>query len=463
MNVKQTPRLHRKWIDPHAYGIVRALQKAGHITYLVGGCVRDLLLGIQPKDFDIGTAARPEQVKRLIFRSFIIGKRFRLVLVKRDEQQFEVATFRREQPPEAFVMELPALGQPNPQMELPEVGEELEEAEDSAEGDESSAKKPRVTDNVYGTPEEDAQRRDFTINGLFYDPVAGKLIDYAQGLPDLNARMVRMIGDPVRRLAEDPIRILRALRLAHMIGFQLDPDLRAAMAQQAEKLPTTVLPRRREEFLKLIRLKDPALAFQEAYDLGVLKHISPHLHAVFDDLDRAEVFLSHLRHIHDFAVDKQNPLELFALLVLAYVRAVIQPDVTLPLKASEWEEHPFLLPLMRDELGMFKFEQSLIAKALHMQSTLQRAEEFAKRGLRRQLAVLRNEAFTLALILAERDYALAPKEVVFWRQSLEQGASQLARMPNDSRKRRRRRRRKVVETQMVDAGLVPTEDDTQLN
>ena len=448
MKVKETPTLHRKWIDQHAYGIVRALQKAGHTTYLVGGCVRDLLLGIQPKDFDIGTAARPEQVKRHIFRSFIIGKRFRLVLVKRDEQQFEVATFRREQPPD----EIPT--------DEGLVHPALENSSEEVEPDDPGK---RPTDNVYGTPREDAQRRDFTINGLFYDPVAGELIDYADGLRDLDARLVRMIGDPPKRLAEDPIRILRALRLAHMIGFQLDPDLRAAMATESDKLPTTALPRRREEFLKLLRLKDPALAFQEAHDLGVLSHIAPHLQEIFENADQAEIFLTHLRQIHNYTLHKHEPAELFALLILAYVRAALQPDVMSgALKARDWEEHPKLLLLMRDELGMFKFEQALIAKALHMQSTLQRVDDFARRGSRRQMAVLRNEAFYMALLLAERDYAMSAKDILFWRQCLEKGALELKNHSGESRRpRRRRRKRKPLTTESVDAGLKAAEDGNQ--
>src|ERR1700727_577581 len=96
MNVTETPHLHQDWIDTHAYGIVKALQKSGYVTYLVGGCVRDLLLNIAPKDFDIATSALPEEVRKVIYRAYVIGKRFRLVLVKREEQQFEVATFRRE-------------------------------------------------------------------------------------------------------------------------------------------------------------------------------------------------------------------------------------------------------------------------------------------------------------------------------------------------------------------------------
>src|SRR6185312_17380462 len=134
MNVTQKPRLHQDWIDPHAIGIVRALQKKGFKTYLVGGCVRHLLLGIHPKDFDIATDADPDEVRATIHRPYIIGKRFRLVLVRRDDVQFEVATFRRETREDERDQELPA------------------------------------SDNAFGTVEEDARRRDFTINGLFYDP-----------------------------------------------------------------------------------------------------------------------------------------------------------------------------------------------------------------------------------------------------------------------------------------------------
>ena len=142
MTITEQPRLHQDWINPHAFGIVKALQKHGHTTYLVGGCVRDLLLGIHPKDFDIATSAKPEEVRKIIYRAYLIGRRFRLVLVRRDDTQFEVATFRRM------------------------LSDEELESED-IEGD-----------NMFGTPEEDACRRDFTINGMFYDPIAGELIDF---------------------------------------------------------------------------------------------------------------------------------------------------------------------------------------------------------------------------------------------------------------------------------------------
>ena len=177
LEIKQKPHLHASWIDPDAVEIVERLQKAGFTTYLVGGCVRDLLVGIHPKDYDIATNALPNEVKRKVWGSYVIGRRFRLVLVKRGEQQFEVATFRRGSKPEDFT-----------------------EGEDQPVGD-----------NFFGTPEEDALRRDFTINALFYDPIKNELIDYAKAMADIEATTLRMIGDPKTRIIEDPIRSLRAV------------------------------------------------------------------------------------------------------------------------------------------------------------------------------------------------------------------------------------------------------------
>lgn len=377
MNVTQKPHLHQDWIDPHAIGIVRALQKKGFTTYLVGGCVRDLLLNFQPKDFDIATDAKPSEVKSIIHRAYVIGKRFRLVLVRRDDTQFEVATFRREL-------------------------REDENREDLPEGD-----------NIFGSPQEDARRRDFTINGLFYDPVAEKLIDFAGGLPDLEQRWVRMIGDPMKRLEEDPIRILRALRLKHMIGFSLDPDLRGAMHEMAPTLTTTVLPRRREEILKLLRLNNPDFAFLEAQDLGLLKHLSPTMAAAFES-EHADVFITNLRQIGHVRKSALSPAELFALLVHAYVRAFLQVEPGGGEKPRSLSGNEALATWMRDELGMFKYEQALALKALQVEPLLARRREFQRKGERRQQALLVNEAFPLALRFADRDFCLSAEDLLYW-------------------------------------------------
>ncbi len=402
MNVTQKPRLHQDWIDPHAIGIVRALQKRGFTTYLVGGCVRDLLLGIHPKDYDIATDAKPDQVRNTIHRAYIIGKRFRLVLVRREEAQFEVATFRRDL-------------------------REDEDRDDLPPGD-----------NIFGTPEEDAQRRDFTINGLFYDPIADQLIDFAEGLPDLQARVVRMIGEPVRRLQEDPIRILRALRLKHMIGFCLDTDLRRAMQETAPALPSTVLPRRREEFLKLLRLPAPDLAFREACDLGLMKYLSPTLAHLLEG-EQAELFFA---GISQSLRTESTPAELFGLLIHAFVRAFMQEDPAASSRSREVTESEKLLIWMRDELGMFKFEQALATKALQVEPLLAKRKEFQRKGERRQKALLTNDAFPLALKFAERDYCLSSEDLHYWTEQYGKLREQnpLANVRHKRRRPRRSRR-----------------------
>lgn len=422
MNVTNKPQLHQDWIDSHAFGIVKALQKSGYVTYLVGGCVRDLLLNILPKDFDIATTALPEEVRKIIYRSYVIGKRFRLVLVKREGQQFEVATFRRESKQDEIVEEA---------IEVNENGDEV-----------AMAAVP-FGDNVFGTPEEDARRRDFTINGLFYDPVGNQLIDFAEGLPDLEKRVVRMIGDPNKRLLEDPIRIMRGLRLKHMINFSLDPDLREAMQTHSGSLLTAVLPRKREEILKWLRLPDPSAPFLEAYDLGILKSVLPTLSKMLDESGDVEDFIRLLRNTHERKIDKANPLEMFGSLVHAFVRAFLVPDPYESLKNKELMEHPVLVPWMRDELGMFKFEQTLVLKALHMQSLLIRRREFQRRGERRQAALLRNPAFALTLQWCERDCALGSEDLLFWKSQFAQLLKEEpGRLDADRGQRRRRRPRR---------------------
>jgi poly(A) polymerase len=409
MNVTQKPQLHQDWIDPHAIGIVRALQKKGFTTYLVGGCVRDLLIGIHPKDYDIATNASPEEVKDTIHRSYIIGRRFQLVLVRREDQQFEVATFRREVP-------------------------EGERTEDMPAGD-----------NAFGTPEEDARRRDFTINGLFYDPIAEQLIDFAEGLPDLEQRWVRMIGEPRKRLLEDPIRIMRALRLKHMIGFQLEPSLRQAMCETCDALTGTALPRRREEILKWLKLKNPDLAFREAHDMGILKHLSPTLDArLTTEPEAAEVFYARLRQLTAMAEMSPAPFEpgdWFGMLMHAFVRSFVFVDLagTSP-SANRIMEDEELQKWMRDELGMFKLEQTVAVKALHVESLLARRGEFEKRGERRQRAVIANESFPMALKFAECDYLLSPSDLLFWRQAAGRLAAEGGGFTKSDRRPRRRRR-----------------------
>lgn len=402
----QKPRLHQDWIDPHAFGIVKALQKKGFTTYLVGGCVRDLLIGVHPKDYDIGTSAKPQEVKKVIYRSFIIGKRFRLVLIKRDNQQYEVATFRREGPPPETVTEEDALKVTSETVtEEPIVTETTTDKEEKAEF---------IGDNFFGTPEEDAKRRDFTVNSLFYDPVNDQLLDTCEGMRDLEQRWIRMIGEPRARLIEDPIRILRGVRFAHKLKFSIEPELRRAMQENASCLRTSVLPRRREEYLKILRLPDPSLVFLDLWDLGLLEHILPTLHGWMKDPDFQRNFLFHLRKLHDQTIDATSPLELFGLFLYAVLRAQLGDDFH---DFSKWKpitDSEIWTKFMREELGLFKNEQALTLKALHMQNLFTKRADFEKRGDRRRTAVLKTESFWLALRMAERDFHLSGEDLHFW-------------------------------------------------
>jgi poly(A) polymerase len=405
MEVIPKPHLHQDWIDSHAYGIVKALQKGGFTTYLVGGCVRDLLLGMHPKDYDIATAAHPQQVKRAIYMSFIIGKRFRLVLVKRDDQQFEVATFRREV-----------------------------RAEDIADPNSPAG------DNIFGTPEEDAQRRDFTINGLFYDPVNDQMIDFVGGLPDIDARVLRMIGDPETRLIEDPIRILRGLRLSHKLGFQIEPSLRAAMQTHANSLEKSVLPRRREEILKILRLDEPVIALMECFDLGILKYVIPTLHNLLSHPVRQDLFFQHFELYSAIVKDPADTSQLFGWLVFAMLQAAIEGPSEREEKITIEDE--IFQRLMRDELGMYKFEQTALTKSIELLPTLARTEEFKRRGERRQLALMKNEGFKLALRLAEADLLITPEQFGFWRTAYFKLADEIYALEADAKSKKRRRGRR---------------------
>src|SRR5580704_16290622 len=209
---RQEHPISRRNIDPDALKVLYRLKESQHIAYLVGGSVRDLLLGRHPKDFDIGTSAHPYQVKRLFRNCWIIGRRFRLAHVKFGTKVVEVATFRKQIP--AGTEEEPVA--PIPQPPLP-TGAGSEDPDDI----------DRLIhhDNTFGTPEEDAFRRDFTLNGLFYDIETRSIIDYVGGLGDIRARVIRSIGDPVERFQEDPVRMLRAVALAARLDLTIDPPV----------------------------------------------------------------------------------------------------------------------------------------------------------------------------------------------------------------------------------------------
>ncbi|MBX7081800.1 MAG: polynucleotide adenylyltransferase PcnB [Nannocystaceae bacterium] len=228
-------------IDPDALKVVRRLLTAGHEAYLVGGCVRDLYLGRRPKDFDIATSATPEAIRRLFRNSRIIGRRFKLAHVFFGSKIIETSTFRT--------------------------------APQQSEDD------PLITaDNEWGSVEDDARRRDFTINGLFFDVETEKIVDFVDGMADLDARMIRTIGDPGLRFREDPVRMIRAVKFAARLDFDFEPQTWAALLEVAPDIVKCSKARVLEEIYKLLRGGASRRSFELLLEAGLFEHmLGPYL------------------------------------------------------------------------------------------------------------------------------------------------------------------------------------------
>jgi poly(A) polymerase len=232
-----------KLLDDNAVRVVRVLKEGGFEAYIVGGAVRDLLVGMRPKDFDVATDATPEQVKALFRRAFIIGRRFRLVHVifgrGREHEVIEVSTFRANL--DASTADAVA------------GNEKTSKAELTGKSHAVDATGRVLRDNVWGPQIEDAARRDFTINSMYYDPLTQIVVDYHGGLVDVRAKVLRLIGDPVSRFREDPVRIVRVLRFAAKLGFTIEPATRRAIAPQAALLANVPVSRLFDEMVKLLQ------------------------------------------------------------------------------------------------------------------------------------------------------------------------------------------------------------------
>ncbi|MFK8076153.1 MAG: polynucleotide adenylyltransferase PcnB [Granulosicoccus sp.] len=236
-------RVTRKSIGRSALKVLDKLHEAGHSAYLVGGGVRDALVGLKPKDFDVATDASPETIRALFRNSRIIGRRFRLVHVVFGREIIEVATFRA--------------------------------AHNKGEGGEIGAAGRIVRDNVFGTIEEDAYRRDFSVNALYYNIADGSVVDYVGGLEDLDTGVFKLIGDPKTRCEEDPVRVLRAVRLAAKLKFDIEPATLKAMQQTSAELRSTPPPRLFEEVLKLFQGGYALRSFHSVREHNLLTYLFP--------------------------------------------------------------------------------------------------------------------------------------------------------------------------------------------
>ena len=221
--------------------IVRRLSEHGHLAYFAGGCVRDMVRGVEPHDYDIATSATPEQIQRLFPKTLPVGAQFGVVLVLEDDHQFEVATFRFDV---AYV----------------------------------DGRRPTAV--RYGSPEEDARRRDFTINGLFFDPLANRIVDYVGGRDDIERKLVRTIGEPRERFTEDKLRLLRCVRFAANLGYAIEPATFAVVREMAAQIDAVSAERVREELIKIFTRPNAGRGLELLNESGLLQVILPEVAAM---------------------------------------------------------------------------------------------------------------------------------------------------------------------------------------
>lgn len=411
-------------LDQDALKVVLRLRQFDHETYFVGGCVRDLLLGRAPKDFDIATNATPNEVRNVFRNCRLIGRRFRLAHVYfKGGKIIEVSTFRA-----------PSLVEP----ELPAI-----EGNGDAPGGEEEADHLITTDNVFGTAEQDARRRDFTLNGLFYDPFAGKVIDYVRGRRDLDERNIRTIGNPDIRMREDPVRILRAVRFACKCGLDIESRTWAAMEGAVEDLVRCAPARLLEETFRLIRGGIATDSLKLIAALDALKILLP---PVYEYLQRAgpkgeERFYAHTRAL-DRRVRAGETLE----------DAVLLAGILLPIandapEAAEDEGKPpsvaqAIEQLLSDLVRNARLPRRIAERCrliLIAQRTLsgQRRRRGSLMSFRRH--PLFNESLTVFAISVEATGEFK-EQLETWKAGAAPAIAQDAEGPKRKRRRRRRKR-----------------------
>ncbi|NLL82883.1 MAG: polynucleotide adenylyltransferase PcnB [Lentisphaerae bacterium] len=276
----------RKDIDPQALRVLYRLSDAGYTAYLVGGSVRDLLMGRTPKDFDVSTDAPPNAIKKLFRNCFLVGRRFRLAHIVFGSKVIETSTFRR---------------QPR-------------ENGDTKGGDDLYQRE----DNDFGTPAEDAQRRDFTVNGLFYDIKTFSIIDYVGGLKDLDSKTLRSIGDPNVRFREDPVRMMRAIRFSARLGFTIERKATQAIKRHHAEISKASVPRLLEELLRLFTYSSAEPAFKQLWKFGLLDDLAPEVAVFINQSGKLKSPLWEVLRNLDATPDSQNASAGLRLATLCY-------------------------------------------------------------------------------------------------------------------------------------------------
>ena len=397
--------ISRTRIDPDALRVLYRLRKFNHTAYLVGGGVRDLLLDRRPKDFDIGTSAHPHEVKRIFRNCWIIGRRFRLAHVKFGTKTIEVATFRRQvEAPPAAPPDVPA-----------------------AEGG-VARRAPVRRDNTFGTPEEDAFRRDFTINALFYDIATFAIIDYVGGMKDLRRRLIRCIGEPGERFHEDPVRMLRAVTFGARLGFRLDAPVREAIAEHHGLIAQAAPARLLEELYKILRGGLAARTFGSLSRRGLLQHLAPEVERRRNSrrLRRSLLALDAWRAGFEAAPDSLS-------------NAILLGSLTVPVQEIDLAPRPREDRTPRLSLGNLPVPRRDIER-LRQILLLQPRLVDPRLPARAARGILTRECFPDALTWL-RIHGGDPEAVARWEDLAAQGPGQPRRRRPGRRRRGRRRRR----------------------
>jgi poly(A) polymerase len=403
--------LAREAISPGSAKVCAVLREAGFSAYVVGGAVRDLLLGIAPKDFDVATDARPEQVKPLFRRALIIGRRFRLVHVMMGGETVEVSTFRGADP-------------------------------ETAETDEHGRV---LRDNVFGSQQEDARRRDFTINALYYDPATEEVVDFHGGLADLKKRTLRVIGDPVTRYREDPVRMLRGVRLSAKLGLTLDASTREpirALAPLMERVPPARLF---DEMLKLLLSGHASACLRQLRDVGLHQGLLPLLDVILEQpLGERFVTLALVQNDERVLAERPvSPAFLFAALLWHEVLAAWKT------RQARGEREIAALEAAMDEVLEAQCEKLAITRKLTatMREIWALQPRLEQRSGQRPYRVLESPRFRTAydfLALRAASGEVEAELEAWWRafQSADLDARKAMLRADAGPKKRRRRRRK---------------------
>jgi poly(A) polymerase len=398
--------ISRAAISPNALKVLYRLKEAGYQGFLVGGAVRDLLLGIKPKDFDVATNALPEEVRRLFRNCRLIGRRFRLAHVHFGNEIVEVATFRAAAAPEREDAE-----EPDPDAEL-----DLGSNEDSEHRAFDTTGRI-LRDNIYGTIEEDVWRRDFAANGLYYNIEDFSIWDFVDGVSDVKARRLKLIGDPETRYREDPVRMLRAVRFAAKLDFSIEPGTEQPIRKLAYLLDGVPPARLFDECLKLFLSGFGAKSFRLLQQYGLFQHLFPMSAAAFDMPPYAyaqEMLELGLANTDArIAADKPvTPTFLFAVLLWSAVLRELNERQAGPA--------PDLALLMQACDAVLRAQQSRVAIprrfAVPMRELLMLQPRFNRRSGVKSLSILQHPRFRAAydFLLLRAQVGVADPELAQW-------------------------------------------------